>query len=69
MAGIASLASAGTTIHEYQLAVSALRSLPDQCAADVEDLANRIGAHKLTLIGWLRADLQLARLAAAKIKA
>jgi hypothetical protein len=52
---------------DYELAVSAIRNLRDHCAADVEELANRIGAQKLTLIGWLRADVQFARLVASKV--
>ncbi len=53
--------------HQYKRAIGILHDLPDRCAADVEELANRIGAEKLTLLGWLRADLQLARLVASKI--
>lgn len=52
---------------EREVAVSDLRSLPDHCASDVEDLARRIGAEKLILIGWVREDLQFARLVASKI--
>ena len=67
MANLASSESTGATTHDYELAVTALRGLPDHCAADVNELADRIGVQKLTLIGWLRADLQLARLAASKV--
>jgi hypothetical protein len=53
--------------YEYELAVSALRKLPDHCAADVSELASRIGAQKLMLISWLRADHQFAHLVASKV--
>jgi hypothetical protein len=53
---------------DYGLALRALRSLPDCCATDLDDLANRLGTKKLTLIGWLRADLQFARLVGAKVR-
>ena len=52
---------------DYGVALQALRSLPDRSATNVNDLAARIGANKLALIGWLRADLQFARLVADKL--
>jgi len=45
----------------------ALRSLPDGCAPDLSDVARRIGADKLELIQWMRADIKLARLLATKL--
>jgi hypothetical protein len=51
----------------YQLALSALHNLPDNCAMDVTDLAGRIGADKLELIQWVRADIKFARLIASKV--
>jgi hypothetical protein len=53
--------------HTYLLAVSALNNLPNNCASDVTDLAGRIGADKLELIQWLRADIKFARLIASKV--
>jgi hypothetical protein len=53
--------------YEYYQALAALRELPDRCAANIDELANRIGAKKLTLIGWLRADVKFARLVASKV--
>jgi hypothetical protein len=67
LADLASSGPPGTTTRDYELAVTALRNLPDHSAADVNELAERIGVQKLTLIGWLRADLQFARLAASKV--
>jgi hypothetical protein len=52
---------------DYGIALQALRSLPDHCASNVDDLAARIGANKLALISWLRSDLQFARLVADKV--
>jgi hypothetical protein len=51
----------------YQLALAALNRLPDRCALDVSDLANRIGADKLELIRWVRADIKFARLIGSKV--
>ena len=45
----------------------ALSSLPDHCAPDLSDVARRIGADKLELIQWMRADIKLARLLASKL--
>jgi hypothetical protein len=59
--------STGLLAQQYRLVLVALRDLPDHCAADVDDLATRVGAEKLTLIRWIRADLDFARLTAAKI--
>lgn len=67
MAHKASSESTAVTTADFELAVSALRNLPDHSVADVNELANRIGVQKLTLIGWSRADLQFARLAASKV--
>lgn len=52
---------------DYQLALSALNRLPDHCAVDVGELAQRIGADKLELITWVRADIKFARLIASKV--
>lgn len=51
----------------YQLALSALNRLPDHCVEDVGELADRIGADKLELITWVRADIKFARLIASKV--
>jgi hypothetical protein len=51
----------------YRVALSALNGLPDHCAMDVGELAHRIGADKLELIQWLRADIEFARLIALKV--
>ena len=50
-----------------QLALSALYRLPDHCAVDMDELADRIGADKLELITWGRADIKFARLIASKV--
>jgi hypothetical protein len=63
-----SIESINSQMQEYASAVSALRSLPDHCAADVEEIARRIGTEKLALIGWSRADLKFARLVASKVR-
>jgi len=52
---------------EYQLALSALSSLPDHCAPDLAELANRIGTDKLALISWVRTDVSFARLIESKV--
>jgi hypothetical protein len=46
----------------------ALRDLPDGCACSVDELAARIGASKLALIGWLRSDFNFASLVASKVR-
>lgn len=51
----------------YQLALLAVRSLPDRCALDLSEVARRIGADKLELIQWMRSDIQLARMLEAKL--
>lgn len=51
----------------YLQALSALNSLPDNCAQNVTDLAGRIGADKLELIQWVRADVKFARLIESKV--
>ena len=56
-----------TTPRDYQLALSALKSLPDHCVMDMGELADRIGADKLELIAWVRADIEFARLIASKV--
>jgi len=52
---------------EYQLALSALNTLPDHSAPDLGVLAHRIGADKLALISWVRTDLSFARLIESKV--
>jgi hypothetical protein len=59
--------AADATAYDYELAVSAVRGLPDRSAADVNELATRIGAQKLTVIKWLRTDLKFARLVESKV--
>jgi hypothetical protein len=54
-------------VGDYAVAIAALNRLPDRCAADINDLASRIGTEKTTLIGWLRADLNFARLVDSKV--
>jgi hypothetical protein len=56
-----------TATRDYRLALSALNSLPDHCAMDMDELADRIGADKLELITWVRADIRFARLIASKV--
>jgi hypothetical protein len=51
----------------HRLALSMLLNLPDHCALDVGELAKRIGADKLELITWARADLEFARVIASKM--
>jgi len=53
--------------HDYRVAVLALSDLPDHCALDLGELAKRIGADKLELIRWGRADIELARLIESKV--
>jgi hypothetical protein len=53
--------------HNYRAALLALGTLPDQCAVDVTELAARLGADKLELVTWARADIKFARLLAAKL--
>ena len=57
----------GRTTHEFQTALSAVTSLPDHCALDVGELANRIGADKLALLSWVRTDVKFARLIESKV--
>ena len=52
---------------EYQLALSALNTLPDHCVPDLGELAHRIGADKLALISWVRTDIGFARLIESKV--
>jgi hypothetical protein len=56
-----------SVVASYRLVLSALHSLPDRCASSVGELADRIGTDKLDLISWGRADLEFARLIAAKM--
>lgn len=56
-----------STSSGYRLALSALNRLPDHCAADAGELAHLIGADKLELIQWVRADIEFARLIASKL--
>lgn len=56
-----------TTPRGYQLALSALKSLPDHSVMGMDELADRIGADKLELIAWVRADIKFARLIASKV--
>jgi hypothetical protein len=53
----------------YQGAFLALNNLPDRCAVSVGELAGQIGADKLDLIKWARADIGFARLIASKVTA
>lgn len=53
----------------YRLALLALNSLPDHCAMDLGEVAERIGADKLELITWIRSDIEFARLIASKVTA
>ncbi|MET0660518.1 MAG: hypothetical protein ABW110_20430 [Steroidobacteraceae bacterium] len=59
--------NAESSINSYRMALHALEHLPDRCASDVGELAKRIGADKLELVTWSRADLAFARLLAAKL--
>lgn len=56
-----------TATRSYQLALLALQGVPEHCAQDVGELAGRIGADKLQLIKWIRADVDFARLIASKM--
>jgi hypothetical protein len=51
---------------DYRLFL-AVNNLPNRCALDVAALADRIGADKLELIRWMRADVAFARLIASKV--
>jgi hypothetical protein len=51
----------------YRVALSAVQNLPDRCAPTVGELAAQIGADKLDLLNWVRADLEFARLIASKM--
>lgn len=53
--------------HAYEVAVSALRQLPNHCVADLDELVQRIGADKLEVIQWSRADITFAYLVASKL--
>lgn len=46
-----------------------LQEIPDGHVSDVTELADMIGVEKLVLIGWIRTDLDFARLVATKIAA
>lgn len=56
-----------TVEHDYWRVLRRLRSLPDQCALDLGDLADQVGADKLELIQWVRADIAFARLIESKV--
>ena len=56
-----------SSARNHRFALSILLNLPDHCAPDVGELAKRIGADKLELITWARADLELARVIASKV--
>ena len=56
-----------SALQDYRRVMLALHHLPDRCALDVTELADRIGADKLELITWVRADITFARLIASKI--
>jgi hypothetical protein len=60
------LASRLTAAPDYRLFVT-VNNLPNRCAIDVAALADRIGADKLELIRWMRADIAFARLVASKV--
>jgi hypothetical protein len=60
---------AKSAVHSHGSAVSVLRNLPDHCAANVSELARQIGADKLDLLRWSRADIKFARLIASKVSA
>lgn len=64
----APIEAALASTYEYYRALGALKELPNHCAVDIDDLAARIGTKKLTLIGWLRADIKFARLVLSKVK-
>jgi hypothetical protein len=51
----------------YRVVLSAVRNLPDRCALNVGELADQIGADKLDLLRWVRADLEFAYLIASKV--
>jgi hypothetical protein len=51
----------------YQIVVSALRQLPNNCVADLDELVHRIGADKLEVIQWSRADITFAYLVDSKL--
>ncbi|WP_116812438.1 hypothetical protein [Steroidobacter cummioxidans] len=53
--------------HDYGRVLRLLRSLPDHCALDVGALADQVGADKLELIQWVRADITFARLIESKV--
>lgn len=56
-----------SSARNHRLALSMLLTLPDHCALDVGELAKQIGADKLQLITWVRADLHFARVVASKV--
>ena len=58
---------ASSATRDYRRALLMLRDLPDHCALDVGALADRIGADKLELIQWVRADITFARLIQSKV--
>ena len=56
-----------TAEQDFRRVLRALSSLPDHSALDVGDLADQVGADKLELIQWVRADLRFARLIESKV--
>jgi hypothetical protein len=58
-----------SAVHGYSQVVLAVNRLPNRCALDVTELADQIGADKLDLIRWVRADIRFARLIASKVMA
>lgn len=52
---------------DHRVALTELSRLPDRCAVDLAEVATRIGADKLELIQWMRADIAVARLLASKL--
>jgi hypothetical protein len=52
---------------DYSLLFVSVSSLPDRCVVDIAALADRIGADKLELIKWMRADIAFARVVASKV--
>lgn len=59
--------SFAATAIKHRITVSVVQNLPDRCARNVTELAARIGADKLDLLNWARADLEFARLIASKV--
>lgn len=56
-----------TVQHDFRRVLRILSSLPDHSALDVGALADQVGADKLELIQWVRADITFARLIESKV--